>query len=144
VAVNYRFVTCTPADVFAVLANGWLYPSWVVGATRMRSVDDTWPAPGSALHHSVGVWPLVLNDTTSVLEWDPPRHALLRARGWPLGEASVAVDVQQRKNGCLIRIREVGTAGPARLIPRVITDPALRVRNVETLKRLSYLAEGRA
>ncbi|KGJ72189.1 polyketide cyclase [Cryobacterium roopkundense] len=143
-AVNYRFVACTPDDVFAVLANGWLYPSWVVGASRMRGVDEAWPAPGSALHHSVGVWPLLIDDSTSILEWDPPRHALLKARGWPLGEATVAVDVQQRDNGCVIRLLEVGTAGPARLVPRLITDPALRIRNVETLQRLAYLAEGRA
>ena len=55
-------VRATPADVFAVLADGWLYPSWVVGASRVRGVDGTWPQPGSRIHHSVGVWPLLIDD----------------------------------------------------------------------------------
>ena len=28
-----------PSAVWAVLADGWLYPVWVVGAARMREVD---------------------------------------------------------------------------------------------------------
>jgi hypothetical protein len=144
VAMNYRPMSCTPADVFDVLADGWLYPSWVVGASRMRSVDAGWPAVGSALHHSVGVWPLLLNDSTSVLEWTPPRHMLLKARGWPLGEAHVAIDVRQRPGGCIVRITEDAVAGPARFVPRPVRDALVHARNVETLHRLAYLAEGGA
>ena len=40
---NVRVLRCTPEDVFAALGDGWLYPSWVVGASRMREVDETWP-----------------------------------------------------------------------------------------------------
>jgi hypothetical protein len=28
----------------AVLHDGWTYPVWVVGASRMRGVDPGWPA----------------------------------------------------------------------------------------------------
>ncbi|MDH6235961.1 SRPBCC family protein [Cryobacterium sp. CG_9.6] len=143
-AVNYRVLTCKPERVFEVFADAWLYPSWVVGASRMRAVDEDWPAPGSALHHSVGVWPALINDTTSVLEWDPPRHVLLKARGWPIGEANVAIDVHNHPNGCLVRLSEYPVAGSARLVPRLLTDPALHIRNTETLQRLAYLAEGNA
>ena len=59
-----RRLNCSPEQVFAVLRDGWTYPVWVVGASRMRSVDEGWPAPGSKLHHSFGAWPLLLNDTT--------------------------------------------------------------------------------
>ncbi len=48
--------------------DGWIYPVWVVGASRMRDVEDGWPAPGTKLHHSFGIWPLVIDDTTEVLE----------------------------------------------------------------------------
>ena len=70
---NTRVIRTTPDRVWDVLADGWLYPLWVVGATRMRAVDAGWPEVGSKLHHSVGVWPLVLDDNTEVLECEPGR-----------------------------------------------------------------------
>ena len=143
-AVNYRKFRCTPEQVFAVLHNGWLYPTWVVGASRMRDVDTIWPAVGSRLHHSVRVWPALLDDSTSVLEWQAPRHALLQARGWPIGEAHVSIDIQDHPNGCLVRMTEDVVAGPARLVPTTLSDLAIRYRNSETLRRLAYLAEGHA
>ena len=143
-AVNYRTFSCTAEQVFAVLANGWLYPTWVVGASRMRDVDASWPAVGSSLHHSVGVWPALLNDSTSILEWQPPRHVTMKARGWPIGEAHVSIDIQDHESGCLVRITEDVVAGPARLVPTVLSDLAISYRNSETLHRLAYLAEGHA
>ncbi|WEO78146.1 SRPBCC family protein [Cryobacterium sp. SO2] len=143
-AVNYRSLDCSPEKVFAVLADGWLYPGWVVGASRIREVDPAWPATGSAIHHSVGVWPALIDDSTLVLEWDPPRHALLRARGWPIGEAQVTIDVKPRGDGCVVRLAEDATAGPGRFVPRPLRDVAIRARNAETLRRLAYLAEGGA
>ena len=145
-AVNHAIFACPPERVFTVLADGWLYPSWVVGASRMRAVDASWPAPGSVIHHSVGVWPALLDDTTSLKEWDPPRHALLTARAWPIGEALVAIDVRPRDGGrgCSVRLTEHVVAGPARFVPKQIADPGLHVRNTETLRRLRFLAEGGA
>ena len=110
-AVNYRTFNCPPEKVFAVLADGWLYPSWVVGASRIREVDPTWPATGSAIHHSVGVWPALIDDSTVLLAWDAPRHALLKARGWPIGEAQVSIDVKPR--GGLRRAHRRGCHGGA-------------------------------
>ncbi|MEU4014152.1 SRPBCC family protein [Microbacterium sp. NPDC028030] len=141
---NTREMACTTDDVFRVLANGWLYPAWVVGASRMRDVDESWPAAGSQLHHSVGVWPALLDDTTEVLEWDPPRGIMLRARGWPMGEAQVTLRARTTPTGCQVRIDEEPVKGPAALIPRLFTAPMLRWRNAETLHRLAYLAEGHA
>ena len=79
VSRNVRAMKCSPDAVFEVLADGWLYPGWVVGASRMRDVDAAWPAPGSELHHSVGVWPALIDDDTVSLEWNPPRRAVVRA-----------------------------------------------------------------
>ncbi|MGI0519872.1 SRPBCC family protein [Microbacterium maritypicum] len=139
-----RRVHCSVAQVCRVLEDGWLYPSWVVGATRMRGVDDTWPLPGSELHHTVGVWPLVLDDTTRSVEWDPPHRMRLIARGWPFGEANVTIRLRAQADGCLVRIDEEPRSGPATLIPRFLTAPILRARNTEALRRLAYIAEGRA
>jgi hypothetical protein len=66
-----RRVKCSPEQVFAVLNDGWTYPLWVVGASRIRDVDDGWPALGTKLHHSFGVWPALIDDTTEVLKIEP-------------------------------------------------------------------------
>lgn len=141
---NVRVLHCRPDDVFRVLADGWLYPSWVVGASRMRDVDDAWPATGSRLHHSFGVWPLLIDDATVVEAYDPPRRLVIRPKGWPLGEARVSIEVKPRGETSVVRIQEEAVAGPGRFIPRPLLDLGLYVRNVETLHRLAYLAEGLA
>lgn len=133
---------CSPDAVFRVLADGWLYPGWVVGASRMRDVDAAWPQPGARLHHSVGVWPALLNDTTSSVRWHPPHQMVMTARGWPIGEARVTIDVKPAGEGCLVRVQEEAVSGPAKLVPTVITDVLLYWRNAETLQRLAYFAEG--
>ncbi len=143
-ATTSRLLRCAPDAVFRVLADGWLYPSWVVGASRIRSVDKAWPSPGSRIAHSFGVWPAIIDDTTSMREWDPPRHARMRARGWPIGEADVVIDVKPRGDGCIVRIVEDVAEGTGRLMPKLVRDVLIHNRNVETLRRLAYLAEGGA
>ncbi|WP_382304285.1 SRPBCC domain-containing protein [Herbiconiux sp. UC225_62] len=141
---NTRIFRCSPEQVFEVLADGWLFPVWVVGASRMRDVDEAWPAEGSALHHSFGVWPALIDDSTTVLEWDPPRTMVIKPAGWPIGEAKVTIRVKRRGAGCVVRIDEEAVAGPGSLIPGPLLDVPLHIRNVETLRRLAYVAEGRA
>lgn len=143
-AVTVRTLRCTPEDVFRVLGDGWIFPSWVVGASRMREVDEAWPAPGARLHHSFGVWPLLIDDVTVVEERDEPRRLVMRPKGWPIGEARVIIDVKPRGDGCIVRIQEEAVAGPGRFVPRPLLDLVLSWRNRETLHRLAYLAEGKA
>jgi len=141
---NVRLMACSPSDVFDVLADGWLYPSWVVGASRMREVEEDWPLAGSRLHHSFGVWPALVDDQTVVLEWDPPRRMVMRPQGGPIGEALVTIEARPRRSGCIVRIQEKAQTGPATLIPDAVLDVYLHARNAETLQRLAFLAEGRA
>lgn len=141
---NVRVLHCAPEDVFEVLSDGWLYPSWVVGASRMREVDETWPMAGAELHHSFGVWPALIDDKTVVEEFIPSRMMVMRARGWPIGEARVTIDVKPRGHECVVRIQEEAVAGPGRFVPPQLLDIPLHWRNNETLHRLAYLAEGRA
>jgi hypothetical protein len=139
-----RTLTCGPEEVFAVLADGWVYPTWVVGASRMRKVDDHFPATGSQLHHSAGVWPALLDDTTSVMVWDPPRRMELQARGWPAGAAHVVIEVREVAAGCEVTLAEDVVKGPGVLVPRGARAALITWRNTESLRRLAYLAEGRA
>ena len=138
-----RHVQASPAEVFSVLADGWLYAGWVVGASRIRSVDDAWPAVGSRLHHSVGVWPALINDSTSVVENVPNRRLVLQARGWPIGEGTVFLDLEEEEDGTLVRIQEDASAGPGRLLPKPLRQLSIAPRNNESLRRLQLIAEGR-
>ncbi|MDP9396590.1 MAG: SRPBCC family protein [Actinomycetota bacterium] len=136
--------------VWEVLCDGWLYPSWVVGASRMRAVDSTWPATGSRLHHSVGVWPLLIDDDTRVQEVDEGRRLLLRARGWPLGEADIELRLEPEGAGtgdgsrCRIVMAEKPAAGPGLGLFNPVADRLLAARNSESLARLAALVEGRS
>ena len=126
-----------------MLADGWLYPLFVVGAARMRDVDETWPAVGARLHHSVGSWPLMLDDTTEVLEVEEGKRILLLARAWPAGQAHVEISLEPSGDQTVVTIVENATAGPGALIPKAVQDPQLHVRNIETLRRLAFVVEGR-
>jgi uncharacterized protein YndB with AHSA1/START domain len=136
-------VNVAPESVWRVLADGWLYPLWVVGASRVREVDDTWPSPGSKIHHSVGLWPAVLNDETEVLESVPESVIELDARAWPGGKASVTLRLEARGAGTRIRMMEDVTGGPGKLVPKPLRAPVLLWRNRECLRRLAWLAERR-
>ena len=138
-----RTVDATPDQVWEVLADGWLYPLWVVGASRMREVDDHWPAVGARLHHSVGSWPLLLDDTTSVVDAQPGAMLRLRARAWPTGEAEVVLHLEPVGAQTRIRIEEDAVRGPGRLVPKPLRDAPLSWRNDEALRRLAYLVENR-
>ncbi|HEY2196058.1 MAG TPA: SRPBCC family protein [Actinomycetospora sp.] len=131
-------------SVWEVLADGWFYPLWVVGATHMRDVDADWPAVGSRLHHSVGVWPFQLRDHTEVLDVDPGRRLELLARAWPAGTAHVRLTLQARgPDSCHVRMWEAAADRPWRWIPDWAQAPAVRPRNAECLSRLADIAEHR-
>jgi uncharacterized protein YndB with AHSA1/START domain len=143
-SITTRRMQATPQQVWDVLADGWLYPLWVVGASRMREVDDHWPAVGSRLHHSVGTWPLLIDDTTSVVEAIPGSLLVLEARAWPTGKAHVTLRLEAVGAETDVTIEEDATDGPAVLIPKVVRDPMIGWRNVEAMRRLAYLVERRS
>lgn len=136
-------VDALPSSVWRVLADGWLYPLWVVGASRVREVDDNWPETGSKIHHSVGVWPAVLDDDTEVTSCVDGSLLKLRARSWPAGSADVTIQVRGEGGGARITLGEDVAHGPLRLTPRLLRAPAVRWRNRECLRRLAWLSERR-
>lgn len=139
-----RTVHAPPAAVWAVLADGWLYAAWVVGASRMRDVDDAWPAVGARLHHSFGVWPAILDDETQVVESEPDHLLRLVARGRPAGEAEVEVRLRRLgSDRTEVSMVEDVVSGPGTFVPRPVRQPPIALRNAEALHRLALLAEGR-
>ena len=140
-----RTTKAAPEAVWRVLADGWSYPSWVVGASRMRTVAVDWPAVGSELHHSLGAWPLLIDDVTRVLAAVPERELRLRGKGWPLGEVEIHLVLRPTADrGCEIVMREDVVAGPSKLIPKPLRVLMMKRRNAEATQRLAYLAEGSA
>ena len=137
-----RHTSASPEDVWAVIADGWTYAAWVVGASRIRDVEPEWPAEGSRIHHSVGSWPLLLSDETVVTLVEPGRLIRLQARSRPFGEAFVEIEVQPEGGGSRIEMREDAVDGPLTWVPGPLRQLAIGPRNAETLQRLALLAEG--
>jgi len=131
-----------PAVVMDVLRDGWLFALWVTGASHIRKVEGDWPQPGSKIHHAVGVWPALIKDHTEATAFDPEGMVELLARGWPLGEALVRIEVHEENGGSRILLGERIVSGAGtflRPVERLLIPP----RNAESLGRLVALAEGR-
>ena len=140
-----RLIEAEPAEVMEILSDGWTYAGWIVGASTIRAVDEGFPAPGTRVHHAFGVWPLVIADTTHVLEVEPDRRLKLEARGWPVGQATVEITLEPSGiRQTRVTMVEDASAGPGKLVPYPVRQAMLLPRNRETLRRLAYLAEGKA
>jgi hypothetical protein len=139
--VTVRRATTAGADaVWAVLADGWRLPSWVVGAARVAAVDRTWPAVGARLRYGIGAWPVVLPGSAAVTASTTARELALHGRT-PFGGVDVRVRIVDAPSGCVLEITEDVVSGPAHLVPARVRAAAIGARNVETLRRLALLAE---
>ena len=136
-----REVRASRQQVWDAMADGWTYTQWVVGNSRTRAVDPHWPQPGSAIRHSVGVWPLVINDQTSVESCTPGQELVLRAGLGAMGAARITLRLSDIPDGCRIEMIEVPVEGPMGLIPDRLMLAAIYPRNRECLLRLAALAE---
>jgi hypothetical protein len=136
-----RTIGTTPERIFAVLADGWSYASWVVGAAHIRDVDPHWPAAGARIQHRVGPWPLDIDDQTVVRAVEPGVLLELDARMWPLGAAVVRMKLEPvSATSTRVRMGEELSAGIGRLLPGAIQALLLRPRNAEALRRLDDIA----
>ena len=139
-----REVQAPVEAVWQVLGDGWTYATWVVGASRVRDVDEHWPATGSRIHHSFGPWPAVIQDYTRAEGSVPERELVLKARGWPVGEARVVLRLTPTSpTTCRVTIEEDAIAGPGKVVPAGVRQAVIGPRNKETLYRLALIAEGR-
>ncbi|MEA5363504.1 SRPBCC family protein [Amycolatopsis sp., V23-08] len=140
-----RMVDAPPEAAFAVLADGWSFGGWVVGSSHIRVVDEDWPAVGARIHHSVGLWPLQIEDESTVVAVRPDELLSLHAKAWLFGTAAVEIALFARDDGArtLVRMREHAVRGPGKLLPERVQAWLLRPRNKESLARLADIAVGR-
>ncbi|MER7273751.1 SRPBCC family protein [Dactylosporangium sp. NPDC000244] len=139
-AKRRKLVRTSPDRIFAVLADGWTYASWVVGASHIRDVDEAWPAAGTRLRHQVGPWPLHITDVTSVRAVIPGQMLELHARAWPLGAATVRLDLEPVEAGTRVTLTYDLTEGIGRYLPRRVQAALLGPRSAEMLSRLADIA----
>jgi uncharacterized protein YndB with AHSA1/START domain len=144
VTTNHRFMPVPPQAVWDALADPAGYEYWVVGSKAIRDADPGFPAPGAKFHHTLGFGPLTVRDHTEVLEADPPRRLRLRAKGRPLGVATVTLRLEPEDGGTTVEMVE-HPAGPFAVLA---LNPAVyaltRVRNARSLMRLEDLARRRS
>lgn len=136
-----RDIHASRQRVWDVMADGWTYSQWVVGNSRMRAVDANWPAAGATIHHSIGVWPLLLNDETVVEKSVAPEELVLYAKGRPFGNARIVLRLSDIPQGCRVEMQEFPVGGLAAVLPSRLSDMAVYPRNRETLRRLAAVAE---
>jgi uncharacterized protein YndB with AHSA1/START domain len=135
---NRHTIPATPEEVFAVLADARTYQHWVVGCDDIRAVEGDWPAVGSRFFHTVGVGPIKTKDNTKVVEVDAPHRLVLEARARPAGVATVIFELRPVDGGTAteVEIDEYPIKGVAKTIHNPVQDGLIKVRNVETLRRL--------
>lgn len=136
-----RDVRATRQQLWDAMADGWTYSQWVVGNSRTRAVDPHWPQPGSTIRHSIGVWPLVINDRTVVEKCTPGEELVLHAGLGRLGGARITLRLSDIADGCRIEMIEVPASGPIKAVPDRLALAAVYPRNRECLLRLTALAE---
>jgi uncharacterized protein YndB with AHSA1/START domain len=128
--------------VFAVLSDAESYGDWVVGAQDIRDADVEWPAAGTELHHAQGLGPFVLEDTTRVLEADPPHRLVLLARLQAFGAMRITLRLEpDGAEGTRLTIEEAPDDGVVAALRNPLSDWLLAGRNVFSLRRLKELAE---
>lgn len=139
-----RETSATRQQVWDVIADGWTYSQWVVGNSRMRAVDPRWPQVGSTIEHSIGIWPLVINDITEVQNCLPREELVLLAKTRPFGKARITLRLSDTDGGgCRIEMAEVPVGIPMGWVPDRLALAAAIPRNRECTWRLAVLAERR-
>lgn len=142
-STNRHTIDATPDEVFAVLADAHTYEHWVVGCDDIRAVEGDWPAVGARFFHTVGVGPLKTSDNTKVLEVEPGKRLVLEARARPAGIAKVIFVLRPVDGGTEVEIEEYPVRGAAKTIHNPLQDGLIKVRNVETLRRLDKQVQQR-
>jgi uncharacterized protein YndB with AHSA1/START domain len=141
-STNTRVLPVPRAAGWAALSDGFAYSYWVVGTSRIRDVDVTWPQQGSRLHYRIGRGPIRHDGDTQVLSVEDGRRLELEAHAWPVGSARIELRLEDADDGgCRVTMVEHPARGLAARLHNPIGDTMLKLRNVEALRRLERLSQ---
>jgi uncharacterized protein YndB with AHSA1/START domain len=141
-------IEASPREVFDALADARTYPKWLVGAKRIRRVEQDWPVEGSSFHHTVGAGPIVINDRTTIVSFQRPHELRLRAGVGPLGQAFVRFSVDEvQATRSKVTFDEEPASGLLKLAWTTLGRPLMRLgiwgRNAVSLDQLrAYVESG--
>jgi len=136
VSENTVEIAAPRTRVFEVLADPDAYAEWVVGADRIRAADDGWPAPTNRVYHSTGAGPVHVDDSTEVVECEPPERLVLLARLGPLGTFRVELVLAERGDATEVTMWEKPVDGISRFAGPV-GDAVGTLRNSLSLRKLT-------
>jgi uncharacterized protein YndB with AHSA1/START domain len=140
-ARNTRRMSVARDKVWQTLSRGTEYATFVVGTSTIRDVDAHWPDVGARLHYRVGRGPFRHDGHTEVKSVDPGHRLELEAHAWPLGSVHIAFTLHDDGDGTTVELVEHPARGTAATLHNPIGDVILKLRNVETLRRLERLAQ---
>jgi uncharacterized protein YndB with AHSA1/START domain len=142
VTTVHQTIEATPAEVWEALVDVRTYPTWLVGARRIRAVDQGWPAPGTAFHHEVGVGPLRIADRTRCVSIEEQRRLELDVRARPIIHATVTFELRPVPEGTEVTMEEHPN-GWHRLLAPVI-GPLVLARNRASIETLADRVRARS
>lgn len=100
-------------DVWSIIADPETYALWVAGTMTSRAGGGKWPAVGSSLRHSWGVWPIRFRDCTTVTACDMQADLDLDVRVGLLARVKVNMRLAPAPGGTRIVLRETVVDGVA-------------------------------
>lgn len=125
-----------PDEAFRLLEDPAAFEDLVAGARRIRRFDPRWPEPGTEIHHTVGVPPLIVRDRTGVVEVEAPHRLVLKAHLWPFGALRVEFVLTGHPDGTLLTVVETPQQGPISWpAVRRLTELGVTLRNREICRR---------
>ncbi len=131
-------------DVWEALVDVRTYPTWLIGARRIRRIDEGWPAPGTAFHHEVGIGgPLKIADRTRCIEIVPRQRLVLDVRALPVLHGKVTFELRDDGNNGTVVDMEEHPIGVYRVLAPALAA-LTKARNSASLQSLEDRVRERA
>ena len=139
-AYTSRTLDAPLVAVWDVLIDPYTYPDWLIGADKIRDLDDSWPAVGSRFHHRVGIGWLSIPDNTEIIDIEDREMLRLAVRARPIVSAVVTIRLVSDGAGTtVVSMEEEPSVRLLGNLVRPILDPTIHVRNHRSLRRLDHL-----
>ena len=126
-------------DVFNTVSDPKTYPDWLVGAQRIRHVENGFSEPGDKFDHSVGpTEDVTVDDSTYLVESQGHRRLVLEVHAGPIaGEVEFVFKKHSSATEVTMRERPAG----AGVVLTPLIRPVLGLRNRRSLQQLARYVE---